>query len=95
MVSAAKFSTSARDLSREPTAYTAFQNSTSHTVLRPRIMEADGVVFLCSFQDNVGPVVRARRDWGADQWAASRTRARSGDVVSGHLCDVQMQNLVE
>lgn len=62
MVSAAKSSISARDLSRAPTAYTAFQNSTSHTALLPRIMGADGVVFLCSFQDNMGPIGRARLD---------------------------------
>lgn len=64
MVSAAKSSTSARDLSRAPTAYIAFQNSTSHTALLPRIMGADGVVFLCSFQDNMGPIGRARLDRG-------------------------------
>lgn len=78
MVSAAKSSTSARDLSGAPTAYTAFQNSTSHTALLPRIMGADGVVFLCSFQDNTGPIGRARLDRG-------QTNRRRGQQNKGKV----------
>lgn len=95
MVSAAKLGTAARNLSGEPTAQPS-KNSASHTTLHPRLMGADGVAFLCSFQDDEVPVIRAMLDWGqvgvgAGQWARGKVRRNGGRL----LCDRQMRDLVQ
>jgi hypothetical protein len=94
MVSAAKLGSAARNLNGEPTAQPS-KNSTSHTVLHPRLMGADGVAFLCSFQGNEVPVIRAMLErgqigGGAGQWDRGKVRRNGGRL----LCDRQMGNLV-